>query len=75
MDARLSTMSELDDTLAALADATRRSIVGRLAKGSATVAELVPCFDLTRPTISSHLEVLERAGAGRARRRDLRTTS
>jgi DNA-binding transcriptional ArsR family regulator len=55
-------MVQLDEALAALADPTRRSIVGRLARGSATVSELVEGFDLTQPTISSHLKVLERAG-------------
>lgn len=55
-------MVQLDETLAALADPTRRSIVGRLARGTATVSELVDCFELTQPTISSHLKVLERAG-------------
>lgn len=55
-------MIPLDDTWAALADPTRRSIVGRLAQGTATVSELVQCFELTQPTISSHLKVLERAG-------------
>jgi DNA-binding transcriptional ArsR family regulator len=48
--------------LAALADPTRRKIVERLAAGSATVSELVSCFDLSQPTISSHLKVLERSG-------------
>jgi DNA-binding transcriptional ArsR family regulator len=48
--------------LAALGNPTRRSIVGRLARGPATVSELVQCFDLSQPTISSHLKVLERAG-------------
>lgn len=52
----------LDQTLSALADPTRRNIVGRLAQGTATVSELVACFDLTQPTISSHLKVLERSG-------------
>ena len=45
-----------------LADPTRRRIVDRLARGTATVSELVDCFDLTQPTISSHLKVLERSG-------------
>ena len=58
----LSGMEALDRTLTALADPTRRRIVGRLAQGSATVSELVQCFELTQPTISSHLKVLERAG-------------
>ena len=55
-------MSHLDQTLTALADPTRRQIVGRLARGRATVNELVECFDLTQPTISSHLKTLERCG-------------
>ena len=55
-------MQLVDQTLSALADSTRRQIVGRLAQGTATVSELVACFDLTQPTISSHLKVLERSG-------------
>jgi DNA-binding transcriptional ArsR family regulator len=55
-------MVSLDSTLSALADPTRRIIVGRLARGTATVSELVQRFELTQPTISSHLKVLERAG-------------
>lgn len=55
-------MVSLDHTLNALADPTRRGIVERLAQGTATVSELVDCFDLTQPTISSHLKVLERSG-------------
>lgn len=55
-------MVQLEDTLTALADPTRRGIVGRLARGTATVSELVDGFELTQPTISSHLKVLERAG-------------
>jgi DNA-binding transcriptional ArsR family regulator len=52
----------VDQTLNALADPTRRRIVERLAGGTATVSELVEAFDLTQPTISSHLKVLERSG-------------
>jgi len=55
-------MEQLDRTLTALADPTRRRIVGRLAQGQATVSELVQCFELTQPTISSHLKLLERCG-------------
>jgi DNA-binding transcriptional ArsR family regulator len=61
-DSNLYTVEELDQTLTVLADPTRRRIVERLAHGTATVSELVECFDLTQPTISSHLKVLERAG-------------
>lgn len=55
-------MTQLDQTLTVLADPTRRGIVERLAHGPATVTELVACFELTQPTISSHLKVLERSG-------------
>jgi uncharacterized protein YndB with AHSA1/START domain len=52
----------LDATFAALADATRRAILERLALGDATVNELATPFKLSQPTISKHLKVLERAG-------------
>ena len=52
----------LDSTFAALADPTRRAILARLAKGEATVMELVEPFDLSQPAISKHLKVLEGAG-------------
>lgn len=52
----------LDRVFAALADPTRRAILARLAAGEATVNELVAPFDLSQPTISKHLRVLERAG-------------
>jgi DNA-binding transcriptional ArsR family regulator len=52
----------LDETFAALANSTRRAILGRLAEGEASVNELAEPFDLTLPAISKHLKVLERAG-------------
>ena len=52
----------MNQTFAALADPTRRGIIARLAEGEATVSELVDRFDLTQPTISSHIRVLETAG-------------
>src|SRR4051795_12760856 len=54
--------ARLDATFAALADPTRRAILARLAKGEATVTELVSPFKLSQPAISKHLKVLERAG-------------
>ncbi len=53
---------QLDATFAALADPTRRAILGRLAKGQASVAELARPFKMSQPAISKHLKVLERAG-------------
>jgi DNA-binding transcriptional ArsR family regulator len=52
----------LNRAFAALADPTRRAIIERLALGEATVMELAEPFDLTQPSISKHLKVLERAG-------------
>jgi DNA-binding transcriptional ArsR family regulator len=59
----MQTVSDhLDDTFAALADPTRRAILGRLASGPATVSELAAPFDVSAPAISRHLKVLRRAG-------------
>lgn len=52
----------LSITFAALADPTRRAILARLAQGEATVNELAEPFDLSLPTISKHLKVLQHAG-------------
>ncbi|MBC7956656.1 MAG: helix-turn-helix transcriptional regulator [Cytophagales bacterium] len=52
----------LNKAFAALADPTRRAIVARLASGEATVNELAEPFDMTQPSISKHIKVLERAG-------------
>lgn len=52
----------LSATFAALSDPTRRGILARLVDGDATVNELVEPFDLSQPTISKHLKVLESAG-------------
>jgi DNA-binding transcriptional ArsR family regulator len=52
----------LDATFLALADPTRRAILARLARGSASVAELAEPFAISQPAVSKHLKVLERAG-------------
>jgi DNA-binding transcriptional ArsR family regulator len=52
----------LDAAFSALADPTRRAILARLARGEATVMELVEPFELSQPAITKHLKVLERAG-------------
>lgn len=59
---KVSNMTNLDVTFAALADPTRRAILARLAKGEASVGELAAPFAMTQPAISKHLKVLERAG-------------
>ena len=54
--------ARLDETFAALANSTRRSILAHLAEGEASVNELAAPFDLTLPAISRHIKVLEKAG-------------
>jgi DNA-binding transcriptional ArsR family regulator len=55
-------VDQLTRTFAALADPTRRAILGRLAEGEATVRELAEPFPISSQAVSKHLKVLERAG-------------
>ena len=56
----------LDDplslTFAALADPTRRAILARLTLGEFSVNDLAEPFAISKPGISKHLKVLEKAG-------------
>lgn len=54
--------SALDDTLAALADPTRRAIVERLTLGEARVTALAEPFPISLNAVSKHIRMLERAG-------------
>lgn len=63
-------MTEMMDTdlmLSALADPTRRAILGLLAEGEMTAGEVARPFAMTQPAVSHHLKVLERAGLIRRR--------
>ena len=53
---------DLNDTLIALADETRRSILKQLASGEARVTELAEPFDISLNSVSKHIRLLERAG-------------
>ena len=53
---------DLDDTLIALADDTRRSILKRLAAGDARVTEVAEPFAISLNSVSKHIRILERAG-------------
>src|SRR5579883_2492855 len=55
-------MDQLSATFSALADPTRRAILTRLALGAASVTELAEPFAISKPAITKHLKVLERAG-------------
>ncbi|MCZ4517169.1 metalloregulator ArsR/SmtB family transcription factor [Rhodococcus ruber] len=52
----------LDDVFQALADPTRRAVLGRLGSGPATVGELAEPFDMTLPSFMKHIRLLERSG-------------
>ncbi len=56
------TSCRLVGVFSALGDPTRRAIVYRLQEGPATVGQLAKPFRVSRPAISKHLRVLERAG-------------
>ena len=49
-------------SLAAIADPTRRRIVELLAQRERTAGELVDEFDMSAPAISQHLKILREAG-------------
>src|ERR1700741_857422 len=53
---------QLDDTLIALADETRRRILRQLASGEARVTEVAAPFDISLNSVSKHIRLLERAG-------------
>ena len=58
---------DLDATLVALADETRRSILQRLAAGEARVTEIAAPYDISLNSVSKHIRILERAGLVRRR--------
>jgi len=63
----LTTQSNLDRTLMALADPTRRAILERLSKGEARVTELAQPFTISLNAVSKHIRILERAHLVRRR--------
>ena len=54
--------SSLDTIYAAIADPTRRAILGALAAGDITVGALADRFPMSFNGVSKHVKVLERAG-------------
>lgn len=59
---------DLDSTLVALADPTRRAILRRLSRGEARVTELAAPFAMSLNAVSKHIRMLERANLVRRRR-------
>src|SRR5262245_42099261 len=58
----------LDHTLTALADPTRRAILERLSRGEARVTEVAEPFPISLNAVSKHILVLERARLVRRRK-------
>ena len=54
--------SHFDDVFHALADSTRRAILGQLMDGPATVTEIAAPYSMSLNAVSKHLRILERAG-------------
>ena len=52
----------MGDGWSALADGTRRAIVGRLAEGPQAVGQLAAGLPVTRSAVSQHLKILKNAG-------------
>ncbi|HYO93359.1 MAG TPA: helix-turn-helix domain-containing protein [Polyangiaceae bacterium] len=54
--------ARLDASFAALADATRRGVLGQLGSADASITELAQKFHMTLTGMKKHVGVLERAG-------------
>ena len=63
----VTAQTNLDQTLLALADPTRRAILQRLSRGEARVTELAQPFDMSLNAVSKHIRILERADLVRRR--------
>src|SRR5690606_36645337 len=53
---------QLNTLFQALSDPTRRAVIERLTNGPAAVTELAEPFNMTLPSFTEHLRVLEHSG-------------
>jgi DNA-binding transcriptional ArsR family regulator len=53
---------QLDGVFQALADPTRRAVLGRLSRGPASVGELAKPFEMALPSFMKHIRLLEESG-------------
>lgn len=58
----MSAALDLDHTLAALAEPTRRGVVELLRQGPRRAGDLAAAFDMSPPAMSRHLRVLRTSG-------------
>jgi DNA-binding transcriptional ArsR family regulator len=59
----------VDGVFRALSDPTRRQVLARLSRGTASVSDLAEPFDMALPSFIQHLQILERCGLVRSRKR------
>ena len=57
-----SSTLRLDDSFAALSDATRRGVLEQLGRAEASITDLANKFHMTLTGMKKHVAVLERAG-------------
>ena len=57
-----------DAVFQALADPTRRAVIGRLGKGPASISDLAEPFDMALPSFMKHIRLLEDNGLIRTRK-------
>ena len=60
--------SRLDGVFQALADPTRRAVLGRLGTGPASIGELAAPFEMALPSFMKHIRYLENTGWIRTRK-------
>jgi DNA-binding transcriptional ArsR family regulator len=58
----------LDHIFQALADPTRRAVLGQLGRGAASVGDLAKPFDMALPSFMKHIHYLEECGLIRTRK-------
>jgi DNA-binding transcriptional ArsR family regulator len=59
---------QLSGIFQALADPTRRAVLGRLGKGPASISDLAKPFDMALPSFMKHIHFLEDSGLIRTRK-------
>nr|WP_314262035.1 metalloregulator ArsR/SmtB family transcription factor [uncultured Devosia sp.] len=71
--------AQLNGIFQALADPTRRAVIGRLGRGPASVGDLAAPFEMALPSFMKHIHMLEETGlirtskAGRVRTCEVNT--
>ena len=59
----------IEDVFAALASTPRRKILAYLAETPLTAGEIADRFEMTKPSLSKHLKILEHAGLIKSEKR------